>query len=716
MKFVTVLLILLLSVGALSLPGAAADENYRDPHRAGVAALRAGAIPSAISLLTKAIEQDPDNYRYYNDRGVAYKRAGNLEAALSDYARALEIKPDYENALNNRGVGYLVQGLYDKAIADFTKAMKSETLKAKASNNLGVAYAAKGDHSEAIKHFNQAISFGATDYRTFLFLAESLRRTGAAEKALRIYHLARGLSKDPGVRKQIEDKISRVKQNSGTAQPVSERTSPSKEGRSERGSLARRASRNETTVQNPEVRTIVRALPPKENKRKPAVERVERQVTVRRDRPARPESQSGPVHRESQQVGVSRPHHAEGRKRGEPVRRPESEIKSVQDLDNRIRATATKKLSPVAAQIYAQGREFLQKSDTAKALVRFEDTRQLERRKRSYYGVAWSDLEIGRAYSALGEHHNATPYFEESLRFFKRLGAQNESILAMTELAKNQNATRGKSESAGSFNKAVEMAVSAGHYTLARAMGDESAGMDKQAKKPEKAVAARDEKTKQVLQKMRGSARAPTQKLTGGRVKVEAENKTNAQTKRPDSKRLKLEKVGTGTDWYVKLGDRTKSTDKPLITKARVGSADKKTNKSKMEPQPKRVVFWAKDAKPSADRHSAKKRRGSRESKERRLIEKDRDELRKLKEQNDERRMVIVLERLSERYMKLIEPANALHCLDASLGLRDDLRFMKGQSEALERRGRVREKLGLKAEGLEDLSRALALGASRPKT
>ncbi|MFH1113761.1 MAG: tetratricopeptide repeat protein [Pseudomonadota bacterium] len=754
MKFVTALLILLLSVGALSLPGAAAERKDRDPHRAGVAALRAGAIPSAISLFTKAIEQDPGNYRCFNDRGVAYKRAGNLEAALKDYARALEIKPDYENALNNRGVGFLSQGIYDKAIADFTKALKSETLKAKASNNLGMAYAAKGDHREAVKYFNQAISFGGADYGTYLFLADSLRQTGEAEKALRIYHLARGLSKDPEAKKHIDGRISSLKQESGTAGPESGRTSQNEDNRPGRISAAQTDSEREPDVKPSEVRTIVRALSPEENTGKPAAPRA---VTDRRDRGNRTELRWGLTNHKAQR---------------------DNEVESLQDLEDRIRATAVKSLSPVAAQIYAQGREFHEKSDTAKALIRFEDTRQLERRKRSYYGVAWSNVEIGRAYSALGEHHKATPYFEESLRFFKRLGAQNESIFAMTELAKNQRAVRGKGESAGSFEKAVEMAVSAGHYTLARDIGDESAGKRNQAKKPlakqgdesprgtvaqaattgkpeqEKGLpatvlraggnrveslrpggrplkapkeastqvvekprpvaAAKDGTTTQAPKTEKASVEESARRPAASAGKTDGTDKGSVQTAKPDSRKLILEKVGSGTNWYVKWAGRAKDGRRPLVTADAAGPAPEEPAEAKAEPQPKRIELLPKHPGPSADRHASGKRKASRTPSGRKPIETDLDELRRLKAQNDERGMVVVLERVARHYVNLNEYDKALQCLDASLGLRDDLRFMKGESEALEQRGRVKEKLGHTAQGLEDLSKALALGASRP--
>ncbi|MDQ7782643.1 MAG: tetratricopeptide repeat protein [Desulfomonilaceae bacterium] len=688
MKSIMALLILLLTVYAGNSHGAAPDGKGGDPYRAGIAALKNGDTGSAIALLTEAIQQDSSNYRYYNDRGVAYKRAGNLEAALSDYAKALELNPGYENALNNRGVAYIALGRLDEAIADLTKAMKSETLKARVSNNLGIAYAGKGDHREAVTQFSRAISFGSTDHRSYLFLAESLRRMGSLDKALKVYHLALGLNEDPEVRKQIERGIAGLKQDLRGTQSPGPQSSPGTEIQPETGSADQRGSRPEPRGRPSTVRSIVRAGSESEGSRQSAVTDESQDTT---------------------------------------------EISSIEELDDQVRRRAIGKLSSVSAEIYAQGREFLEKSDTAKALVRFEDTRQLERRKQSHYGVAWSDLEIGRAYSALGQHHGATPYLEESVLFFERLGAKSEAILAMTELARNQSVTRGKSDSAASFRKAIEMAVSSGHYSLARAIDDASAG---KRERPRKTIEKADvsvqgseatasgakplergggetRATAQEQKSSRAVTKKPVGPSPGSGVTAEDKNKGALRAKEADSPRLSLEKVGTGTNWYVRLGDRAGKSRKTSATGDPAVSSSRKTKKSQSEPQPKRVVFQAKSAMPTPARDSSKKSKTLGRLSAKTDLQKDLDNLRKLKGQQDERKMIVVLERLSQRYLKVNDYSRALHCLDAAIGFRDDLRFTKGLSEALEQRGLVKEKLGRSAEGLEDFSRALAFGAAR---
>jgi tetratricopeptide (TPR) repeat protein len=95
-------------------------------------------------------------------------------------------------------------------------------------------------------------------------------------------------------------------------------------------------------------------------------------------------------------------------------------------------------------------------------------------------------------------------------------------------------------------------------------------------------------------------------------------------------------------------------------------------------------------------------------------VKTDLEELRRLYESSDESKMIAVLERLSTRYLARKDYQKALYCLDASLGLRDRLGQQHGKAEALRQRAHVEEKLGRRAEALEDLTKALASVPDRP--
>ena len=649
MKSIPSLLIVILVAGVVTFPGITAAQSSANLYRNGLKALRAGDNQLAVSRLDKAIQLNPKDHRYYNDRGVAHKRSGDLEAALSDYSKALEIKPDYTNALNNRGVAYLKLGRFDDAIADFTSALKRKgPLEGKVHSNIGIAYAQKGNHQEAIKHFNEAISFDPSNYRPFLLLAESLSQTGSPRKALRMYQLALSLSRDPKVIKRIENLVSRLEESTGPPSQQSARVSTPKETSAKAIPVPTKGSEKDAEVRSSKARTIVRAHP--------------------------------------------LPQTTDASKKSEEV----TDIKNVESLaglDLYARKSIMKKLSPVSARIYGQGRQFLEKSDTAKALVRFEDTRQLERRKRSYLGVAWSDLEIGRAYSALGEHHKATPYFEESLRLFKRMRAKGEIILAFAELAKNQKATGQNDRARSLYSKAIEAAVSAGCHSLARAVGDASTASSTKPKK-RVAKASTDPKPRQLPRvAKRGTRKQETKKETG-------------RKETPPTRFTRPEKLKEGQQKRIRWGNQAKKPGSALVTRDRKESDSRKAKKSRTERQPKRVVFWANGKKPRAKSNVSRKPVASKKSLEKGLIQEDLDLLRKLKRNNEERKMVIVLERLSKRYSKKNKYLKALYCMDAAMGFREQLRFDKDLAEALLLRGSVKEKLGRDAEALEDFTRA----------
>jgi len=429
---------------AWALPGGtAAAQAEENAYRQGLAALETGNSDEAIRRLTLAIEGSPTDYRYYNDRGVAYKRSGNLPMALADYTKALEIRPDYTNALNNRGIVYLSQGEYDKAIADFTAALKHGGLEATIFTNLGIAHARKGDCQAALGHFEKAVSYRPVDPRSFLFMADLFEKTGEKQKALKMYYLANGLVKEPTGAEFIRERIAALEKDV------------------------------------PPLPTARRILPAGAHPGHPA----------RRETPPVEQSQVGSD--ETRDVRVApRGHDGEITLRKQPPGAVESPVKTLEELEGRCRARAIKTFSQAAAEIYRQGVQFMEKSDTAKALVRFEDTRQLERRKKNAHGVAWCYLETGRAYLRMGDQLKAVACFEGSLNLFQKLKAKDETILATIELASAQK-TRGQKDKASAYySKAIHEANAVGYQLLASLIKDLAEGRSPAPTPPQRVAAS----------------------------------------------------------------------------------------------------------------------------------------------------------------------------------------------------------------------------------
>lgn len=638
--------VLLLGAAICSLDSAWAAPNPT-AHKQALEAVRDGRNEKAIELLTQAIRRNPQDHRLYNDRGVAYKRSGDLERALADYTKSLEIKPDFTNALNNRGVVYLLKGAPDKAVDDLSRALQCGGLEAKVHTNLGLALAEKGEHEAAIQSFKKALSFAPSDHRVFLFLARSMEKTGAIEKAIQTCRLALGFAKGPQVPALIDSEIERLERQRDSSGSATVATLPGA------------PSAKTTSVQAPQTRTIVRARPP---------------VSLNIPAPNAPA----------------------------PNDKKTRKIESLEALELHARAAAKAKLSPVAADIYMQGRQFLEKSDLNKALVRFEDTRNLERRQKSYHAVAWSDLEIGRVLTRTGDHHKATGYFKEALRLFDRLNASEEWILACLELASNQQAIGRKEEATALYTKAVQKAVSSGYYELARAI---AGSPDKKREEGRQTAAPVEKKPEQRPLVMPPSVSKPSDQLPGAkRDSVCLPAPRDHTVARKADPKMELKQWGAVGRGPITWARSRPLTGQPPGASAGDGSAARESSgarpSEKSGAQPQGAVLKARGLEPK-DRIIARPQR--------RTVQQELAELKKLKERNDEQGIVIVLERLSETLLARMEYEKALHSLNAALGFRDKLRFEKGKARAYQLRSIAHEKLGHTVAALEDLTHSLVL-------
>ncbi len=371
---VLALIVLVTASLAFGAASAIADSAH---YQKGLMALKSGDAQAAINMITKALEFDPGNYRYYNDRGVAHKKSGDLEKAVADYSRALDIRPDYTNALNNRGVVFLQAGKHDKAIQDFTEALRYGGLESIIHTNLGVAYSRKGDHQKAVKEFEDAVAQHPTDPRAFLFLAESLEQTGENERSLKLYQRARTASTDPGVTAGIEKRIAALEKGGGASA-----LTPSSQPQPKRSAVLEE-KKSAGSVQPPQSRGIQLAR------------------TAPSPTPEPKLQDSGTPLRTAA-----------------PQKVQEVKIESLKELERRSRIKAVERFSPASREIYLQGIQFLEQSDPAKALVRFEDCSQLEKRHKNPYGMAWNTFELGRVHSRLADHLKAAGHLEDALKYF----------------------------------------------------------------------------------------------------------------------------------------------------------------------------------------------------------------------------------------------------------------------------------------------------------
>ncbi|MGD9817648.1 MAG: tetratricopeptide repeat protein [Desulfomonilaceae bacterium] len=701
MKFLTVFVIVAVIVAPCLLLGSNAVGANADHYNSGLLAMKTGNFQEAIDFFTKAIQEKPDDYRFYNDRGVAHKRLGNLESALSDYNKALELKPDYTNALNNRGVIYLQQGKYDEALLDFNEALKFGGIEGKIYTNMGIARASKGDHRSALRDFDVAVSFRPLDYRSFLFMGESLEEIGDREKALKMYQVAMGLIREPDVVSQLEKKIlsleKLISDSTGNLSKKVEQTN-SQETKS------KGADKNKKTYT---------ALPTSK-----------REIVL-----ATPSSTPRAVPDDSESQAVA------------PT------IENIKEIEKSGLASALKSFSNPAREIFKQGLDFIEKSDPHKALIRFEDARQLEKRNRNALAVAWCQLYLCRLYSSMGENIKAIDNCDQSLKIFSGLKAYDELALALIESGNIKKASGFEEQARATYAKAIQTATSAGRRIVkneSKTSHLANEDVSKKTTQEEKAPSA----SKTHLENQKPTVLAlNTEKINQGQKKIDHKDEKpvpsgSQQIKKSESNQKqpasldKMDSIGRGP---VSWGTQTKpQTQKESVKTSSVAevSARSKTVESQLGPDQllpqdsnkgiknsssimrdtpsmgveavaavkmKDSEFFGKQEKLTKPEHSRSEQRASKKS-----IEDDLNELRRLRKAGNEKQMIVVLEKLAEKYSKTDQYEKALNVLNISVAFREKIAFRQNEEITFNQRGLINEKLGNAAQALEDYTRALS--------
>ena len=109
--------------------------------RAGVAALKAGAIAEALPLITRATKSDGASWRAWNASGVLADLGRDRTQADIAYSRALQLAPNEADVVNNRGWSQLLRGDWPAAVKDFESAAALDPNSPRIANNLELARA-----------------------------------------------------------------------------------------------------------------------------------------------------------------------------------------------------------------------------------------------------------------------------------------------------------------------------------------------------------------------------------------------------------------------------------------------------------------------------------------------------------------------------------------------------------------------------------------------
>ena len=138
-----------------------------------------------MSVLQKALEQEPTNALLWYEQALIESKAGKRELSIEHLRRAVQLKPGFADAQNNLGIDLVQAGDQPDAEAAFRAALISNPYDAGARANLGRLLAGEGDWKQAAFQLQKAVQLGPEDANSHMAYAVVLlqiNRFADAEK------------------------------------------------------------------------------------------------------------------------------------------------------------------------------------------------------------------------------------------------------------------------------------------------------------------------------------------------------------------------------------------------------------------------------------------------------------------------------------------------------------------------------------------------------
>ena len=170
-------------------------KNADALHLKGLVARQAGDYDSAVSLITRALELNPNVAMYHSNLGETFLAMNRLSRAVGECQRAIVLQPDFPEAQFNLGRALRGQGKLDEAIFCFDRVLSRRPDFADAHVNLGEALTRQGRFDQAIAHYERALALKPDSVEAHVSLGITLavqRKFGQA-----IAHYERALALKP---------------------------------------------------------------------------------------------------------------------------------------------------------------------------------------------------------------------------------------------------------------------------------------------------------------------------------------------------------------------------------------------------------------------------------------------------------------------------------------------------------------------------------------
>lgn len=188
------LLVESLTPGTPQLPTTASASELFD---AGRTAFNSGDAQTAIPLLQKTVELEPQHKLAWNVLGLAYRRVGKIDEAITAYKKQLEVNP-YDEHTN----GYLAQALwsqqkYDDAVTAYHKQLEINPLDVDAHLGLGEMLARQHKYGDALPELEKASALAPDNALIEVELGNAYLNTGDKDKALEAFDKGASISQSP---------------------------------------------------------------------------------------------------------------------------------------------------------------------------------------------------------------------------------------------------------------------------------------------------------------------------------------------------------------------------------------------------------------------------------------------------------------------------------------------------------------------------------------
>jgi tetratricopeptide (TPR) repeat protein len=193
-----------------------------DLNDSGLAALQAGNVPLALTLLKRAVEVDPKHKAAWNNLGNAYLAERRTTEAVAAFKKQLDVNPYDEFAYDNMGRAYWVDRNYEDAANAFHKQIEINPLDRFAHSNLGAMYAEWHKYDDAVGELEKAVSLAPNDPLLQVNLGDAYLNLGQDEKALAAFDRAVDISATPVVWNNIAYQLSLKKAHLDRAQQYAE--------------------------------------------------------------------------------------------------------------------------------------------------------------------------------------------------------------------------------------------------------------------------------------------------------------------------------------------------------------------------------------------------------------------------------------------------------------------------------------------------------------